>query len=400
MDGLELNLFKSEKLIKKKKEISKSKKQFLKNKIKKQKLKDKPKKKRDNFKKDSIKKEVDQNKEILTLQSEFSSGLNEAKKNNVKKDNKKLEYKKVDYKKNIDNEKDDLKKQIEFNKDDNLTASKQHLKSTTEFNKPNDKPINNLAVSMINNEFSDGLSSRDGFKNNLKRKPNDEEGSNFKNVKRFNRKDNSSPNHFNHFNRHSNRQSNSSSTEDLKDDFNKLFSSKNKMERLKGDDKSSNSFDRFNSNQRFKKDDQSFKDRKGFISNCFSENPERPDFKLQNLKDEHKEDVFKCEETFESLSGLIHPHLISFLASKLNIIKLTNVQSKSIPVILNKHDCLVKSVTGSGKTLAYIIPIIQRLQEKTPKISRNDGIFALIIVPTRELVMQCYNILESLCKVS
>ena len=143
------------------------------------------------------------------------------------------------------------------------------------------------------------------------------------------------------------------------------------------------------------------RERNEFISNCFESNPEIPVIRLKNLAEENKEGVFRIEdESFDSLNDRIHPHLIACLAARQGITKMTNVQSKSIPVILDEFDCLVKSVTGSGKTLAYIIPIIQRLQAKTPKISRNDGIYALIIVPTRELVMQCYGILESLCKVS
>ncbi len=51
-------------------------------------------------------------------------------------------------------------------------------------------------------------------------------------------------------------------------------------------------------------------------------------------------------------------------------------------------DALIKSQTGSGKTLAYALPIVQRMQEMEPKVGRNDGVLALVIVPTRELAMQ------------
>lgn len=38
---------------------------------------------------------------------------------------------------------------------------------------------------------------------------------------------------------------------------------------------------------------------------------------------------------------------------------MTEAQSRTIPVLLDKKDALVKSQTGSGKTLAYAIPIVQ-----------------------------------------
>lgn len=39
--------------------------------------------------------------------------------------------------------------------------------------------------------------------------------------------------------------------------------------------------------------------------------------------------------------------------------QMTEVQSKTIPLLLTKKDVLVKSQTGSGKTLAYAIPIVE-----------------------------------------
>ena len=61
---------------------------------------------------------------------------------------------------------------------------------------------------------------------------------------------------------------------------------------------------------------------------------------------------------------------------------------RSIPFISGGKDCLIKSQTGSGKTLAYALPILQKLGEIRPKISRQSGVHALVIVPTRELAAQ------------
>jgi len=60
----------------------------------------------------------------------------------------------------------------------------------------------------------------------------------------------------------------------------------------------------------------------------------------------------------------------------------TEVQSKVIPLVLNKTDLVVKSQTGSGKTASYGIPICELIkwEENKPQ--------ALILTPTRELAVQ------------
>lgn len=66
---------------------------------------------------------------------------------------------------------------------------------------------------------------------------------------------------------------------------------------------------------------------------------------------------------------------------------MTQIQEKSIPNIIDGKDCYVKSQTGSGKTLAYAVPIVQKLMSVEPKIKRSDGIYALVLVPTREVTL-------------
>lgn len=61
-------------------------------------------------------------------------------------------------------------------------------------------------------------------------------------------------------------------------------------------------------------------------------------------------------------------------------------------------DVLVRSQTGSGKTLAYALPVVEKLQEIRPKINRDCGILAVIIVPTRELAIQTYELFQKLVK--
>lgn len=84
----------------------------------------------------------------------------------------------------------------------------------------------------------------------------------------------------------------------------------------------------------------------------------------------------------------------------LGISEMTSVQQRAIPVLLNGSDALVRSQTGSGKTLTYALPIIEALQAIRPKVQRSAGVRALIVLPTRELALQTYELLIKLVKVS
>jgi len=73
---------------------------------------------------------------------------------------------------------------------------------------------------------------------------------------------------------------------------------------------------------------------------------------------------------------------------KQNILKPTPVQQKSIPLILKGQNIMAQARTGSGKTLAFILPIIENLKYKPNE--------ALILVPTRELATQIYEVIRDL----
>uniref|UniRef100_A0A1B0A3G5 ATP-dependent RNA helicase n=1 Tax=Glossina pallidipes TaxID=7398 RepID=A0A1B0A3G5_GLOPL len=94
----------------------------------------------------------------------------------------------------------------------------------------------------------------------------------------------------------------------------------------------------------------------------------------------------------------LHPHAVKNLADLLSITKLTAVQNKTIPQALQGKDLLVRSQTGSGKTLAYALPVVEKLQAIRPKLTRECGIQAVIIVPTRELAIQTYELFQKLIK--
>jgi ATP-dependent RNA helicase RhlE len=69
----------------------------------------------------------------------------------------------------------------------------------------------------------------------------------------------------------------------------------------------------------------------------------------------------------------------------------TAIQRKAIPSMLAGHDVVGIAQTGTGKTIAYLLPILRDLKysdQRPPRI--------LILVPTRELVVQVASEIEKL----
>lgn len=64
--------------------------------------------------------------------------------------------------------------------------------------------------------------------------------------------------------------------------------------------------------------------------------------------------------------------------------RLTDIQARALPPALKGRDVLGAARTGSGKTLAFLVPILEVLLRK--KWGQLDGLGALVISPTRELV--------------
>jgi len=61
----------------------------------------------------------------------------------------------------------------------------------------------------------------------------------------------------------------------------------------------------------------------------------------------------------------------------------TPIQEKSIPHLLEGKDLIGIAQTGTGKTAAFVLPILQRMPEKYPRVLRT-----LVLAPTRELAAQ------------
>ena len=79
--------------------------------------------------------------------------------------------------------------------------------------------------------------------------------------------------------------------------------------------------------------------------------------------------------------------------SDLKISVPTEIQEKSIPILLTKTDDFVGlAKTGTGKTAAFGLPLLQLIDLKTTNIQ------AVLLVPTRELGHQIFTNLESYSK--
>lgn len=66
------------------------------------------------------------------------------------------------------------------------------------------------------------------------------------------------------------------------------------------------------------------------------------------------------------------------------------VQRAAIPIALQSRDLIAVAVTGSGKTAAFLLPLLVYIAELPPfnELTKNDGPYAIILAPTRELAQQ------------
>lgn len=87
--------------------------------------------------------------------------------------------------------------------------------------------------------------------------------------------------------------------------------------------------------------------------------------------------------------GIIEPILKSIAEE--NFSEPTEIQAKTIPLVMEGKDVIGGSATGSGKTLAFSSGIIANTQ-------RGKGIQALVLTPTRELAEQVSSSIKKFSK--
>lgn len=85
-----------------------------------------------------------------------------------------------------------------------------------------------------------------------------------------------------------------------------------------------------------------------------------------------------------------HPDIMEII-SKVGYKSPTPIQRQAIPIGLQNRDIIGVAETGSGKTLAFLIPLLTWIQS-LPKSERmedaDQGPYAIILAPTRELAQQ------------
>jgi len=139
--------------------------------------------------------------------------------------------------------------------------------------------------------------------------------------------------------------------------------------------------------------------------NTIEEDANEPITKSPDLQKNEEPKQKTSKKTEKILSKSQKPENIPTTFQKLNLIKPllkacddlgyvqpTTVQQLAIPPILLGRDVLASSVTGSGKTAAFLLPILQRYY----KTSLANYSKVLIVIPTRELAMQCQEMLQEL----
>ncbi|PWN23438.1 DEAD-domain-containing protein [Microstroma glucosiphilum] len=75
----------------------------------------------------------------------------------------------------------------------------------------------------------------------------------------------------------------------------------------------------------------------------------------------------------------------------------TPIQSRTIPIALAGKDIVAGAVTGSGKTAAFMLPILERLAHR-PRGQSEAKTRVVVLTPTRELAVQCWNVGKALGK--
>jgi len=93
----------------------------------------------------------------------------------------------------------------------------------------------------------------------------------------------------------------------------------------------------------------------------------------------------------EFQSFAIQPEIIKSLDEQ-GILTSTDIQREVIPIALKDGDVVAQAPTGTGKTLAFVLPMLAKIDRDASCVQ------ALALCPTRELVIQICEVIQSLCK--
>ncbi|KAK9317049.1 P-loop containing nucleoside triphosphate hydrolase protein [Lipomyces starkeyi] len=136
------------------------------------------------------------------------------------------------------------------------------------------------------------------------------------------------------------------------------------------------------------------------ISSLFTSNPETvaAPISSEEVQYDPSNAPLIDDTSFQGLG--LHTLLTSHLQEKMHFDHPTAIQRAAVPALIsqNPQDLFIQAQTGSGKTLAYVLPIIHALMASPDRLTRESGLFAIVIAPTRELANQIYSVLESVVR--
>ncbi|ELR72232.1 ATP-dependent RNA helicase RhlE [Fulvivirga imtechensis AK7] len=98
----------------------------------------------------------------------------------------------------------------------------------------------------------------------------------------------------------------------------------------------------------------------------------------------------KDVETFDDFK--LNRQLLNAI-EELGFTEPTPIQKKAIPLILAGHDVMGIAQTGTGKTAAFVLPILMKV-----KYAQGTEPRALVLAPTRELILQIEDNIQKLAK--
>ena len=107
-----------------------------------------------------------------------------------------------------------------------------------------------------------------------------------------------------------------------------------------------------------------------------------------------------CPPPMKSFADMRFPApLLNFLHER-NIKRPTPIQMQGLPVALAGRDMVGIAFTGSGKTMTFSLPLVMAALEEEMRMPLvgGEGPVGIILAPSRELVRQTYDLVESLCK--
>jgi ATP-dependent RNA helicase DeaD len=108
-----------------------------------------------------------------------------------------------------------------------------------------------------------------------------------------------------------------------------------------------------------------------------------------------EENRFESEQTAQDdiarIKDLLDPRILRAV-QEMGFTKMTPIQERSIPLLLEGRDIIGQAQTGTGKTAAFGIPMIQKIDPELRKLQ------AIVLCPTRELAIQASEEIRKLAR--